>query len=247
MLSFIYVLKWLNEISNRWSTMEYQTTWCAKQWGCTRNSSACQSMIMKAYCRMIFTRALDFTQAAIVMLMRKFICGKTVWNTRHAHIHKMRLFKVGLISQRDTGDPIKCTFDINLSMHKSILMYIVLLYWIVFRDLIAKYSVEVSRLNHRILDLICEGLGLEEGFFRGELSETMGMVINNYPPCPEPSLTLGLRAHCDPYTLTLIQQQVYGLQIKKSGQWIGVEPIPNAFLIVIPYQLQVRVTLIFCT
>lgn len=108
-----------------------------------------------------------------------------------------------------------------------------------YRDIIAKYSVEVNRLNHRVLDLICEGLGLEEGFFRGELSQTMGMVINNYPPCPEPSLALGLHAHCDPYTLTLVQQQVYGLQIKKRGQWIGVDPIPNAFIIMIPYQLQV--------
>lgn len=108
-----------------------------------------------------------------------------------------------------------------------------------FREIITKYSVEVRKMSVRILDLICEGLGLEEGFFRGELSQGIGMVINNYPPCPEPSLAMGIHAHCDPYTLTVIQQQVYGLQIKKSGKWIGVDPLPNAFVIMIPYQLQV--------
>ncbi|KAL1830936.1 hypothetical protein DCAR_0100893 [Daucus carota subsp. sativus] len=108
-----------------------------------------------------------------------------------------------------------------------------------YREIITKYSVEVRKMSVRILDLICEGLGLEEGFFRGELSQGIGMVINNYPPCPEPSLAMGIHAHCDPYTLTVIQQQVYGLQIKKSGKWIGVDPLPNAFVIMIPYQLQI--------
>lgn len=96
-------------------------------------------------------------------------------------------------------------------------------------------------MSFRILDLICEGLGLEEGFFRKELSDATGMVINNYPPCPDPSLAMGIHAHCDAYLLTIIQQQVYGLQIKKDGQWIGVDPLPNAFVIMIPYQLQVHI------
>ncbi|WOG81743.1 hypothetical protein DCAR_0100894 [Daucus carota subsp. sativus] len=108
-----------------------------------------------------------------------------------------------------------------------------------YREVMTKYSVEVNKMTTRILDLICEGLGLEEGFFRGEMTKGIGMVINNYPPCPEPDLAMGIHPHCDPYILTIIQQQVYGLQIKKKEQWIGVEPIPNAFVIMIPYQLQV--------
>lgn len=94
--------------------------------------------------------------------------------------------------------------------------------------------------------MICEGLGLEKGLFRGELSKGMGMVINNYPPCPDPSLAMGIHAHCDAYLLTIIQQNVYGLQFKKDGKWIGVDPLPNAFVIMIPYQLQVlTIILIF--
>ncbi|KAF5937489.1 hypothetical protein HYC85_024995 [Camellia sinensis] len=100
-----------------------------------------------------------------------------------------------------------------------------------YREVVGTYSVEVRKLSLRILDLICEGLGIEAGYFADELSKIQGLVANHYPSCPNPSLVLGLGGHCDPNLLTILQQEVYGLQIFKDEQWVGIEPPAHAFVI----------------
>ncbi|KAF5937487.1 hypothetical protein HYC85_024993 [Camellia sinensis] len=75
----------------------------------------------------------------------------------------------------------------------------------------------MRKLSFRILDLICEGLGVEAGYFADELSKIQGLAANHYPSCPNPSLVLGLGGHCDPNLLAILQQEVYGLQIFKDG------------------------------
>ncbi|KAK2989503.1 hypothetical protein RJ640_019602 [Escallonia rubra] len=109
-----------------------------------------------------------------------------------------------------------------------------------YRDVVGTYSLEVRDLSMRILELICEGLGLQPGYFGDELSEQQLLSVNHYPPCPEPSLALGLPKHSDPNLITiLLQGDVYGLQVFKDGQWIGVEPITNAIVVNIGHQLQI--------
>ncbi|KAJ0102311.1 hypothetical protein Patl1_05975 [Pistacia atlantica] len=48
------------------------------------------------------------------------------------------------------------------------------------------------------------------------------IVMNCYPSCPEPELTLGMAPHSDYGFLTLLlqDQQVKGLQIQHGGNWI---------------------------
>lgn len=66
------------------------------------------------------------------------------------------------------------------------------------------------------------------------------LLINHYPPCPDPSLTLGLARHRDPGVVSIVLQgDVHGLQVFKDEEWIGVEPIPHAFVVNIGYVLQV--------
>ncbi|XP_057472575.1 hyoscyamine 6-dioxygenase-like [Actinidia eriantha] len=108
-----------------------------------------------------------------------------------------------------------------------------------YREVVGAYAVEVRKLSMRVLDLICEGLGIEMGYFGNEISKVQGLLVNHYPPCPDPSLVFGVRGHCDPNLLTLLQQEVHGLQIFKDGQWAGVEPLPHAFVINICNQLEV--------
>lgn len=98
-----------------------------------------------------------------------------------------------------------------------------------FREVIGSYSDEVRKLSKIILGLVAEGLGLEAGFFDKELGQRM--LVNHYPACPDPSLTLGVGGHCDPNLITIIQQEVYGLQLLKDDKWIGVDPIPGAFVV----------------
>ncbi|KAF8401869.1 hypothetical protein HHK36_012818 [Tetracentron sinense] len=109
-----------------------------------------------------------------------------------------------------------------------------------YREVAGTYSVEVRKLGLRLLGLLGEGLGLEPGYFGNELSKGELLLINNYPPCPDPSLTLGLPKHSDPNLITLLLQgDVYGLQVFKDGQWIGIEPLPNAFVVNLGHQLQI--------
>ncbi|XWS76270.1 hypothetical protein CRYUN_Cryun01aG0160900 [Craigia yunnanensis] len=94
--------------------------------------------------------------------------------------------------------------------------------------------------RYRILELLCEGLVIGSGYFEDKLSEDLQLSVNHYPPCPDPSLTLGIPKHCDPNLLTILNQgDVCGLQVFKDEEWIAVEPLPNAFVINIGYQLQV--------
>jgi hypothetical protein len=103
---------------------------------------------------------------------------------------------------------------------------------------VGSYSGEVRKLSLWRLDIICEGLGLESGYFGEELSQVQLMATNHYPPCPDPSLTLGL-PKLNLITL-LLQGEVHGLQVFKDGQWLAVEPLPNAFVVNIGHMLRVH-------
>ncbi|KAK9704850.1 hypothetical protein RND81_07G015100 [Saponaria officinalis] len=108
-----------------------------------------------------------------------------------------------------------------------------------FRVVVGDYAVEVKKLGLRILDLICEGLGLKHGYFTKEMSQENILAVHHYPPCPDPSLTLGTRSHSDTGLIAiLLQGNVPGLQVLKDGEWIGVEAIPDAFVVNIGYVLQ---------
>lgn len=90
-----------------------------------------------------------------------------------------------------------------------------------------------------ILELISEGLGLEKGYLGG-ISQVQFLTASNYPPCPDPSLTLGLLKHFDHNLITILfQGNVEGLQVMKDGKWIGVEVVPNAFVVNIGTQIEV--------
>ncbi|KAJ9564824.1 hypothetical protein OSB04_000790 [Centaurea solstitialis] len=106
------------------------------------------------------------------------------------------------------------------------------------REEVGRYAVGVRKMGFKILDLIAEGLGLKEGYFNGVSQEQM-MSIHHYPPCPDPSLAMGVGVHTDPNLITFLQQDQYGLQMHKDRKWLGVDPIPNAFVVNIGYQLEI--------
>ncbi|CAK7343276.1 unnamed protein product [Dovyalis caffra] len=66
------------------------------------------------------------------------------------------------------------------------------------------------------------------------------MVVNCYPPCPEPDLTLGIPPHSDYGFLTLLlQDEVKGLQIQHKENWVTVEPIANSFVVNVGDHLEI--------
>ncbi|MFS7930614.1 putative hyoscyamine (6S)-dioxygenase [Helianthus anomalus] len=109
-----------------------------------------------------------------------------------------------------------------------------------YRDVVGEYSLRLGNLSARILDLIREGIGLGPGFFGDELTGVHLFSANHYPPCPNPSLALGLPKHCDANLITfLLQDEIYGLQVYRNGEWLGVQPIHNAFVAILGHQSQV--------
>jgi isopenicillin N synthase-like dioxygenase len=110
-----------------------------------------------------------------------------------------------------------------------------------FREIIGAYCVALRKFLLTILDLIGEGLGLEEGYFEDKMTKVRSLYVNHHIPCPDPSLTLGMPEH---FYLNLIstlhQCAVPGLQVFKDGEWLGVEPLPNAFLVISDLQLKVH-------
>ncbi|XP_028755946.1 hyoscyamine 6-dioxygenase-like [Neltuma alba] len=109
-----------------------------------------------------------------------------------------------------------------------------------YREIVGKYTEELRKLGVQILKMLAEGLGLKSNYFCGELSGNPMILAHHYPPCPQPNLTLGSPKHKDPTLLTILLQPkgINGLQVLKDGQWIGVEPIPNAFVVNIGLLLQ---------
>lgn len=107
------------------------------------------------------------------------------------------------------------------------------------REVVGPYTVQVRKLASKILELIGEGLGFRPGYF-AEYSKKPMLLANHYPPCPDPSLTLGLPEHCDPSLITIVHQgDVPGLQVFNNGEWFVVEPLPHAFVVNLGYVLQV--------
>ena len=113
------------------------------------------------------------------------------------------------------------------------------------REVVKEYAVELKKLGEKILNLICEGLGLDTGYFSGGLSGDPVLLVNHYPPCPDPSLTLGLAKHRDPSLITILFQEQNGLQVCKDDEWILAEPVPHAFVINVGYVLQVTSFFLF--
>lgn len=117
------------------------------------------------------------------------------------------------------------------------------------KETMKEFTEEVKRLAERVLDIICENLGLEKGYLKEALAggngngnaPFFGIKMAHYPPCPRPDLVDGLRSHLDAGGVILLLQddEVGGLQVLRDGTWFDVEPIPHAIVIDIGDQLEV--------
>lgn len=121
------------------------------------------------------------------------------------------------------------------------------------RETVVNYSKNTNFLYLVLMGAVLESLGLMEATKSGterkdaststlkEFEEgSQLIVVNCYPACPEPDLTLGLPPHSDYGILTLLlQDQVQGLQIQHQGKWMTVEPLPNSFIVNVGDHLEV--------
>ncbi|CAI9110934.1 OLC1v1011044C1 [Oldenlandia corymbosa var. corymbosa] len=98
-----------------------------------------------------------------------------------------------------------------------------------------KYSEKLMELACQLLEVLSEAMGLEkEALTKACVDMDQKVVVNFYPKCPQPDLTLGLKRHTDPGTITLLlQDQVGGLQATRDNgkTWITVQPVEGAFVV----------------
>lgn len=124
-----------------------------------------------------------------------------------------------------------------------------------FRQLAASYAEETKALFQMLVEAILESLGVktsekrteeekekEDSSILKELVEdgSQLMVVNCYPPCPQPDLTLGMPPHSDYGFLTLLlQDDVEGLQILHKDRWLTVRPLPGSFVVNVGDHLEI--------
>jgi len=104
-----------------------------------------------------------------------------------------------------------------------------------WRSVVESYSEKLMGLANKLLGVLSEAMGLDsEALTKACVDMDQKVVVNFYPKCPQPELTLGLKRHTDPGTITLLlQDQVGGLQATKDGgkTWITVQPVEGAFVV----------------
>lgn len=116
-----------------------------------------------------------------------------------------------------------------------------------FKDSASTYAEETRGLFLTLVEAILESLGMgamekekEKELLKEFEDGSQLMVVNCYPQCPEPELTLGMPPHSDYGFLTLLlQDQVEGLQIHYQQKWVTVKPLPNSFVVNIGDHLEV--------
>nr|XP_043612377.1 uncharacterized protein LOC122584224 [Erigeron canadensis] len=114
-----------------------------------------------------------------------------------------------------------------------------------YRRVMKEFAKEIEKLAEKMLEILCENLGLEKGYlkkaFCGAKGPTFGTKVSNYPPCPNPDLIKGLRAHTDAGGVILLFQddKVSGLQLLKDDKWIDVPPMHHSIVINLGDQLEV--------
>jgi isopenicillin N synthase-like dioxygenase len=103
-----------------------------------------------------------------------------------------------------------------------------------FRDNLESYFLELKKLCDKIIEFMSKALKINpnellELFEEGRQAVKMGY----YPPCPQPEKVIGLNPHSDASAITILLQvnDIQGLQIKKDGMWIPINPLSNAFVV----------------
>ncbi|WVY98361.1 hypothetical protein V8G54_030512, partial [Vigna mungo] len=68
----------------------------------------------------------------------------------------------------------------------------------VCRDIVVEYSKKIMVLAYALFELLSEALGLDHFHLKEKgCAEELLLLCNYYPPCPEPTLTMGNKEHSD--------------------------------------------------
>lgn len=91
----------------------------------------------------------------------------------------------------------------------------------------------VGHLADQLMTAFSLALGLEPEFFGQFHRSPLATFGLNFYPRPDPTSDVGVGAHCDASSFTiLLQDDVGGLEVRESsGRWIAAPYVPNAYII----------------
>lgn len=116
----------------------------------------------------------------------------------------------------------------------------------IFREALQEYVREIEKLGDAIYRAVFESLGVsvEDCLRTTDLPPNPRAIVavNYYPPCPDPSLTLGTPAHSDISSLTILEPDHHaqlGLHVYKGDAWVAVKPVANSFVVNVGDQIEI--------
>ncbi|VAH96240.1 unnamed protein product [Triticum turgidum subsp. durum] len=112
------------------------------------------------------------------------------------------------------------------------------------REVMSAYARANQGLFRELMEAALEAMGITgEGVLEELDCGTQMMMVNCFPACPEPELTLGMPPHSDYGFLTLLlQDQVNGLEVcQGDDDWLLVDPLPGALIINVGDHLEVHI------
>ncbi|KAJ0025493.1 hypothetical protein Pint_08400 [Pistacia integerrima] len=113
-----------------------------------------------------------------------------------------------------------------------------------FSEALEEYCKKNRELASELLKGISASLGLEESYLQKTLNVGSNshqlLVINMYPPCPQPEVVMGLPPHSDHGLLTVLMQNgLGGLQVQHNGKWVPVNLPPDSFVVNVGDQMEI--------
>lgn len=101
-----------------------------------------------------------------------------------------------------------------------------------YREDMGVYSSKIQELALELTGAITQSLGLSPKYLTHKMEQGMQVITSNcYPPCQQPTLTLGLPPHSDYSILTILLQGSPGLEVmdmQDDGAWKLVPYIKGA-------------------
>ncbi|XP_071680904.1 probable 2-oxoglutarate-dependent dioxygenase SLC1 [Lolium perenne] len=109
------------------------------------------------------------------------------------------------------------------------------------RDVMSPYARANQMLFRELISAALEAMGIiGSGVLKELESGTHMMMVNCFPACPEPELTLGMPPHSDYGFLTLLlQDQVNGLEVSDGEDRLLVDPLASALVVNVGDHLEI--------
>jgi isopenicillin N synthase-like dioxygenase len=111
------------------------------------------------------------------------------------------------------------------------------------RGTLAAYAHATRRLFRELMEAALLLGGQDKMRVLEEEGSSQMLVVNCYPACPEPDLTLGMPPHSDygMFTVLLQDDRVKGLEVFHAGRWVLVDPLSGALLVNVGDHLEVGI------